>query len=139
MFRIKKIIKYLYKNNNNDYNLLIDLPKDICISLIIPMICILFYYHNDIYQYYLWEKSKPIKAKQDCDSIVQAIQKYNSLEGTIVMDKHFKEIRGKYIQGCSVAKDPWGTKYMQNTNHQIVYSAGPDKIEGTIDDIVVNY
>jgi|GEM_PF-3530942 len=139
MFRIKKIIKYLSKNNINNYNLLIDLPKDIIISSMIPILCILLYYHKDIYQYYLIEKNKPIKAKQDCDTIVQAIHKYNSLEGTIVKDKYFKEIKGKYITGLDTVKDPWGTRYMQNTNNHIVYSAGPDKIEGTNDDIIVNY
>ena len=118
---------------------MIDLPKDIIICSIISILLILLYYHKDIYQYYLTEKNKLIKAKQDCETIAQAIQKYNTLEGTIVKDKYFKELKGKYITGFDAIKDPWGTRYMQNTNNHIVYSAGPDKTAGTNDDIIFIY
>lgn len=139
MFKIKETIYKFFKYTRKDYNLLVDLPCDIFVSSIIPLIIILFLFHNDIYRYI----KKPINdkniAKQDCDTIVQAIQKHNLLEGTIVKDKYYKELKGKYITGLDTLIDPWGTRYMQNTNKQIVYSAGPDKTEGTNDDIIVNY
>jgi prepilin-type N-terminal cleavage/methylation domain-containing protein len=66
------------------------------------------------------------KAKQDCDTFVQAIQKFNSLEGTTVQDKYMKELKGKYISTLETLKDPWGNRYEQDYRKGIVYSKGPD-------------
>ena len=139
MFKIKETVFKFFKHTRKDYNLLVDLPCDIFVSLIIPLIIILFIFHKDIYQNIQKSMNDKIKAKQDCDTIVQAIQKYNSLEKTKVKDKYFKEIKGKYIKGLDTCKDPWGTRYMQDPTKCIVYSAGPDGIIGSNDDINVNY
>jgi len=139
MDKIKNLIFKTLKINHKNYNLLIDLPIDIFMGSIIPILFVMLLYHKEIYAYYRKPISQKIKAKQDCDTFAQAIQKHNILEGTIVKDKYFKEIRGKYIQGLDTYKDPWGKRYMQDTTKHIVYSAGPDGVEGTNDDIIVNY
>lgn len=72
------------------------------------------------------EDAKKTKAKQDCDTFVQAIQKFNSLEGTTVQDKYMKELKGKYITNLDTMKDPWGNRYEQEYRKGIVYSKGPD-------------
>jgi len=72
------------------------------------------------------EDAKKTKAKQDCDTFVQAIQKFNSLEGTTVQDKYMKELKGKYITNLDTMKDPWGNRYEQEHRKGIVYSKGPD-------------
>ena len=94
------------------------------------------------------EDAKKTKAKQDCDTFVQAIQKFNSLEGTTVQDKYMKELKGKYITNLDTMKDPWGNRYEQEYRKGIVYSKGPDSKHTTgkgtsdaanKDDIVVSY
>ncbi len=72
------------------------------------------------------EDAKKTKAKQDCDTFVQAIQKFNSLEGTTVQDSYMKELKGKYITNLDTMKDPWGNRYEQEYRKGIVYSKGPD-------------
>ncbi len=72
------------------------------------------------------EDAKKTKAKQDCDTFVQAVQKFNSLEGTSVQDKYMKELKGKYITNLDTMKDPWGNRYEQEYRKGIVYSKGPD-------------
>jgi prepilin-type N-terminal cleavage/methylation domain-containing protein len=72
------------------------------------------------------EDAKKTKAKQDCDTFVQAVQKFNSLEGTTVQDKYMKELKGKYITNLDTMKDPWGNRYEQEYRKGIVYSKGPD-------------
>ncbi len=72
------------------------------------------------------EDAKKTKAKQDCDTFVQSIQKFNSLEGTTVQDKYMKELKGKYITNLDTMKDPWGNRYEQDYRKGIVYSKGPD-------------
>jgi len=139
LFKIKETIYKFFKYTRKDYNLLVDLPCDIIISSIIPLIFFIFLFHKDICQFIQRPINQNIKAKQDCETFVRAIQKYNTLENNKVIDKYFKEIRGKYIQGLDTFKDPWGTRYMQDPIKHIVYSAGPDKTEGTNDDIIVNY
>ncbi|OQA81024.1 MAG: Type II secretion system protein G precursor [bacterium ADurb.Bin243] len=72
------------------------------------------------------EDAKKTKAKQDCDTFVQAIQKFNSLEGTTVQNKYMSELKGKYITNLDTMKDPWGNRYEQDYKKGIVYSKGPD-------------
>jgi len=94
------------------------------------------------------EDAKKTKAKQDCDTFVQAIQKFNSLEGTTVQDQYLKELKGKYITNLDTMKDPWGNRYEQEYRKGIVYSKGPDgkhtagggaNAPANKDDIVVPY
>ena len=72
------------------------------------------------------EGAKKTKSKQDCDILVEAVQKFNSLEGTTVQDKYMKELKGKYISTWETLRDPWGNRYEQEYRKGIVYSKGPD-------------
>jgi len=92
--------------------------------------------------------AKNDRAKQDCDTLVMCIQKYNSLEGSIVQDQFMSELKGKYITNIDRLKDPWGNRYQNDPKKGIVYSTGPDGEHdpeagqgsgANADDIVVPY
>ena len=70
------------------------------------------------------EDAKKTKAKQDCDTIVQSIQKYNSLEG--VMVEELMDLKGKYLTNIDTLRDPWGNSYQLDPYGGNVYSKGPD-------------
>ncbi|MEZ7891194.1 MAG: prepilin-type N-terminal cleavage/methylation domain-containing protein [Candidatus Wallbacteria bacterium] len=70
------------------------------------------------------EDAKKTKAKQDCDTIAQAIQKFNSLEGSTV--EKLMDLKGKYLTNIDTLKDPWGNSYDMDPNKGIVFSKGPD-------------
>ena len=70
------------------------------------------------------EDAKKTKAKQDCDTICQAIQKYNSLEGAQV--EQLMDLKGKYLTNIDTLKDPWGNSYQIDVIAGAVYSKGPD-------------
>jgi prepilin-type N-terminal cleavage/methylation domain-containing protein len=70
------------------------------------------------------EDAKKTKAKQDCDTIVQAVTRYNALEGVAL--KSLDELAGKYITNIKELKDPWGNAYQINTGSGFVFSQGPD-------------
>lgn len=73
------------------------------------------------------EDAKKTKAKQDCDTLCQAIEKHNSLEGYAVSTKDMLELQGKYITNLTAVKDPWGNNYEHDRLRGRVYSKGPDK------------
>lgn len=94
------------------------------------------------------EDAKKTKAKQDCDTIAQAIQKFNSLEGSTV--EKLMDLKGKYLTNIDTLKDPWGNSYDMDASKGIVFSKGPDSKSsygvaknGTAkddkDNIIVNY
>ncbi|HBC76087.1 MAG TPA: hypothetical protein DC017_14795 [Candidatus Wallbacteria bacterium] len=66
------------------------------------------------------------KAKQDCDTLVQAILKHNSLGGTEVKDRYMAELKEKYISNIDEIKDVWGNRYEHDHARKTVYSKGPD-------------
>jgi len=66
------------------------------------------------------------KAKQDCDTLAQAILKHNSLEGTEVKDRYMAELKEKYISNIDEIKDVWGNRYEHDHARKTVYSKGPD-------------
>lgn len=70
-----------------------------------------------------WDAEKMVRAKQDCDTIAQAIQKFNSLEGTELKD--LAELRGKYLC-CFENRDPWGRRFLLDLKGGEVLSRGPD-------------
>ncbi|HNY11766.1 MAG TPA: hypothetical protein PKK26_09280, partial [Candidatus Wallbacteria bacterium] len=85
------------------------------------------------------EDAKSTKAKQDCDTLAQAAQKYNSLEGGVVRDAFMKELKGKYLTNLDTLKDPWGNRYELDIQRGVVFSKGADGKTGTKDDITVFY
>lgn len=66
------------------------------------------------------------KAKQDCDTLVQAILRHNSLEGVEVKDRYMSELKGKYITNLDEIKDVWGNRYEHDHARKTVYFKGPD-------------
>jgi len=126
----QKLFNPKIKKNNAE------IPLDILIVLIVLMICSLSYYY---YQKNETLKKQFTKAKQDCDTYIQAIQKFNSLEKTIVKDEYMKEVKGTYITGLDTLTDPWKKRYKHDYNKRIVYSSGPNGIDFDDDDIVVKY
>jgi hypothetical protein len=66
------------------------------------------------------------KAKQDCDTLVQAILKHNSLGGSEVKDRYMAELKEKYISNLDEIKDVWGNRYEHDFARKAVYSKGPD-------------
>jgi len=70
------------------------------------------------------EDAKKTKAKQDCDTIVQAVTRFNALEGVAL--KSLDELAGKYITNIKELKDPWGNPYGIHTGAGFVFSMGPD-------------
>lgn len=125
----QKLFNPKIKNNNAE------IPLDILIAIIVLIICIFSYYY---YQKNETLKKQYTRAKQDCDTYIQAIQKFNSLEGTIVKDLYMKELRGAYITGDYII-DPWKRRFKHDYNKRIVYSSGPNGIDFDDDDIVVKY
>ncbi len=70
------------------------------------------------------EDAKRSKAKQDCQTIVDAINKFNNLEKAKL--SKLSQLKGKYIANLETLKDPWGKSYAIDTAAGIVLSFGPD-------------
>jgi len=71
-------------------------------------------------------EAKYTKARQDCDTLVHAIQKFNSLEATTVQERYMEELKGRYVTAIDTLKDPWGNRYEQDYKKGVVYSKGAD-------------
>lgn len=125
----KKNYKSKTKVNNAEISI------NIFIVTIMIIICLLLYYN---YQKNEELKTKNFLAKQACDTFVRAIQKFNSLEGHIVKDIFMKELNGTYLT-TNMPLDPWKNKYKHDYKRRIVYSSGPNSIEGDDDDINAKY
>ncbi len=107
--------------------------------LIILLIFLIFLIYQQNFIPYFRNLRYINQARQSCEILAKAIQDHNSSEKTVIKDKDFKDLKGKYLKGLDTIKDPWGRRYRQNTDKRIVYSPGPDEIEGTNDDIIVYY
>jgi prepilin-type N-terminal cleavage/methylation domain-containing protein len=70
------------------------------------------------------EDAKKTKARQDCDTIVQAVTRFNAIEGVAL--RSLDELAGKYITNIKELRDPWGNPYYINTGSGFVFSMGPD-------------
>jgi prepilin-type N-terminal cleavage/methylation domain-containing protein len=70
------------------------------------------------------EDAKRSKAKQDCQTIVDAINKFNNLEKAKL--SKLSQLKGKYIANLETLKDPWGKSYAIDTAAGLVLSFGPD-------------
>jgi len=111
------------------------------IKIIIFFICLIIIYaiilnfksnFND-------KKKKELHAMQWCQTLAEAILKFNKFEKTEITSQYMIELRGKYIQGLETWKDPWGNRYKLDYKKGIVYSSGPNGIDFDSDDIVVKY
>lgn len=75
----------------------------------------------------LTEDAKKTKAKQDCDTLCQAIQKYQALEGVAITS--LLDLKGKYLTNIDTLKDSWGNSYRIDLDRGCVYSMGPDGLD----------
>ena len=83
------------------------------------------------------QEAKITRAKQDLRTLVDAINRYQTIEGRAVTD--LSQLAGKYIQNFDSMRDPWNRPYGILPAAGIVYSAGPDGKPGTRDDVVMDY
>lgn len=91
--------------------------------------------------------AKKTKAKQDCDTLVQAILRYATLEGTDATSESMIELKGKYVTNIHMLKDPWGESYCNDAAGKFVYSKGPDRAHDpadplaavNADDVTISY
>lgn len=70
------------------------------------------------------EDAKRSKAKQDCQVIVEAINKFNNLEKAKL--SKLSQLKGKYMANLETLRDPWGKPYAIDTLAGLVLSFGPD-------------
>lgn len=70
--------------------------------------------------------NKKVRAKQDCDTLAQAIRKFNSFATAPARDIYMIELKEKYLKNIENLKDPWGNRYEQDSVTGMVYSKGPD-------------
>lgn len=80
--------------------------------------------------------SRLSKAKSDLEEIQRALTIYETREGPYTQPT-LHALTGRYLMNSSI--DPWGKQYGISLPAGTVWSAGPDRIENTLDDIVVNY
>lgn len=81
-------------------------------------------------------ESRISKAKADLEEIKKALSIYETREGRYNAAT-LHQLTGRYLNNSPI--DPWGKAYVVATSAGTVYSSGPDRINGNIDDIVVNY
>jgi len=70
------------------------------------------------------EEAKRNKAKQDIQTIVEAIHKFNNLEKSKLTS--IGQLKGKYLANVESIRDPWGKPYAINLAAALVVSMGPD-------------
>lgn len=70
------------------------------------------------------DDAKRSKAKQDCQVIVDAINKFNNIEKTRLTK--LSQLKGKYIANLDTLRDPWGRPYAIDATAGLVLSFGPD-------------
>lgn len=82
------------------------------------------------------KESRISKAKTDLEEIKKALAIYETREKTYTSPT-VDQLTGRYLNSSPI--DPWGKAYQVATGAGIVYSSGPDRINGNYDDISVNY
>ena len=81
-------------------------------------------------------ESRISKAKSDLEEIRRALAIYETRESTY-NSKDVSLLTGRYLNTSPI--DPWGKPFVVATGTGIVFSAGPDRLDFTADDIVTNY
>lgn len=103
--------------------------------VVITIIAILVGVALPYVQNYIHE-SRLSKAKSDLDEIAKALMIYEVREG-VYKASTLGPIIGRYLNNSPI--DPWGAPYLVATASGIVFSAGPDRIPHSYDDITANY
>lgn len=81
-------------------------------------------------------ESRIAKAKSDLEEVKKALAIYETREG-VYNDSTLHQLAGRYLNTSPI--DPWGKAYQVATGSGVVFSSGPDRINGNVDDIIVNY
>jgi prepilin-type N-terminal cleavage/methylation domain-containing protein len=81
-------------------------------------------------------ESRISKAKSDLNEIRNALAIYETREGTY-NSSTVSLLTGRYLNTSPI--DPWGKPFVVATGTGIVFSAGPDRLDFTADDIVTSY
>lgn len=84
-------------------------------------------------------KNKISKTINNCNKLVQVVQKFCAMEGTFI--SNLSELKGHYLPDIDKLNDPWGNAFLLNTKKGIIYSKGPNGIDdlGKNDDISASY
>lgn len=81
-------------------------------------------------------ESRISKAKSDLETISKALMIYETRESTYKSGS-LDQLAGRYLNNMPI--DPWGQGYIVATGSGVVFTAGPDRIKDTPDDILANY
>lgn len=133
-------------NHKNNYFIKL-IKKIISFVSIICIIILFLYIVCIIFRFRFWEPHEysPDRCKQDCDILVQAIQKYNNEEkNTTVKDTFMIELKNSkyasyietlyklheasyYVSDIEKIHDRWGNRYEHDFKRKIVFSKGYDQ------------
>jgi len=78
------------------------------------------------------EEARIAKAKTDLEEVARALAVYETREGEYQKGT-VEDLTGRYLNKAPI--DPWGSQYTVATLSGIVYSKGPDRLEGGANDL----
>jgi len=78
------------------------------------------------------EEARIAKAKTDLEEIARALAVYETREGEYQKGT-VEDLTGRYLNKAPI--DPWGSQYTVATLSGIVYSKGPDRLDGGANDL----
>lgn len=73
-------------------------------------------------------ESRLAKAKTDLEEIARALAIYETREGEYTKTT-VSDLTGRYLNKSPI--DPWGSEYIVSSSTGIVYSKGPDRLDGS--------
>ncbi len=73
-------------------------------------------------------ESRLAKAKTDLEEIARALAIYETREGEYTKTT-VSDLTGRYLNKSPI--DPWGSEYIVSSSNGIVYSKGPDRLDGS--------
>lgn len=83
------------------------------------------------------EDSRLSKAKQDLDELKKAIIRFETDQDRLYPAEDLSPLVGPYITQAKA--DPWGGAYKVAPASSTVYSVGPDRVDGSGDEIIVYF
>lgn len=79
------------------------------------------------------DDSRISKAKHDLDEICNGLIRYETDQGKPYAFNDVNRLVGAYLNKAMT--DPWGSAFIINSEHSSCYSVGPDRVDGTGDEI----
>lgn len=83
------------------------------------------------------DETRVSRVKQDLDEISKALIRYETDQRKLYAAVDTRDLIGSYIQRNK--PDPWGRPYLINSLKSVCYSAGPDGVENTADDVITPF